>query len=130
MAEQSYPVDMARKPEVKAYFDPVSNTISYIVRDPGSTACAIIDPVLDIDYAAGRLATQSADAMIDAVRQDGLSLEWIIETHAHADHLSAAPYIQEKLGGKIGIGEQIRVVQDTFGKIFNEGTAFRRDGSQ
>src|SRR5690606_39840899 len=111
-------------------FDPVSNTISYLVRDPGSTACAIIDPVLDIDYAAGRLATQSADAMIDAVRQDGLKLEWIIETHAHAGHLSAAPYIQEKLGGKIGIGENIKIVQEVFGKIFNEGTEFQRDGSQ
>ncbi|MBW3097532.1 MBL fold metallo-hydrolase [Pseudohoeflea sp. DP4N28-3] len=117
-------------PDVTAFFDAESNTISYVVRDPASTACAVIDPVLDMDHAAGRIAHDSADRIIAHVRNAGLTLEWIIETHVHADHLSAAPYIQEKLGGQIGIGEKILVVQETFGKIFNEGTEFQRDGSQ
>ncbi|MGE0419791.1 MAG: MBL fold metallo-hydrolase [Acetobacteraceae bacterium] len=123
-------IDLSIKPEVIPFFDPDTNTISYVVKDQGSTACAVVDSVLDLDYAAGRTATTSADAIIAYIRERGLTLEWLIETHVHADHLSAAPYIQEKLGGKIGIGEQITVVQDTFGKVFNEGTAFRRDGSQ
>ncbi len=126
----SYPIDMSQTPEVQAFFDPDSNTISYVVRDPASKACAVIDPVLDFDYAAGRIGFQSADRMIEYIRKHGLKLEWLIETHAHADHLSAAPYIQEKLGGKIGIGEHIREIQEAFGKIFNEGTEFQRDGSQ
>jgi glyoxylase-like metal-dependent hydrolase (beta-lactamase superfamily II) len=86
--------------------------------------------VLDFDYASGRTDTRSADSIIDHVRREGLKVEWILETHVHADHLSAAPYLQERLGGQIGIGEKITVVQDTFGKVFNEGTEFRRDGSQ
>jgi glyoxylase-like metal-dependent hydrolase (beta-lactamase superfamily II) len=85
---------------------------------------------MDIDYAAGRIAYANADRIIRHIKDQGLTLEWIIETHAHADHLSAAPYIQQKLGGRMGIGENIRIVQDTFGKIFNEGTEFQRDGSQ
>ncbi|WP_375554499.1 MBL fold metallo-hydrolase [Roseovarius mucosus] len=125
-----YPVNMGVKPEVKAFFDEATNTISYVVKDPESRACAVIDSVMDIDMAAGRITYAHADAMIAYVRDHGLTLEWIIETHVHADHLSAAPYIQQKLGGKIGIGEKILVVQDTFGKIFNEGTEFQRDGSQ
>jgi glyoxylase-like metal-dependent hydrolase (beta-lactamase superfamily II) len=125
-----YPVRMDVKPEVQAFFDEATNTISYVVRDPGSTSCAVVDSVMDIDYAAGRITYDHADAMIDWITERGLKLEWIIETHVHADHLSAAPYIQEKLGGKIGIGSKIMVVQDTFGKIFNEGTEFQRDGSQ
>ncbi|WP_372841231.1 MBL fold metallo-hydrolase [Phaeovulum sp.] len=125
-----YLVDLTVKPEVKAFFDPATNTISYVVKDPASTSCAVIDSVMDIDYAAGRITYTHADAMIAYIREHGLQLEWIIETHVHADHLSAAPYIQQKLGGKIGIGENILVVQDTFGKIFNEGTEFQRDGSQ
>ena len=125
-----YPVNMNVKPEVDAFFDAATNTISYIVKDPGSEACAIVDSVMDIDYAAGRITYDHADAMIAEVEKRGLRLEWIIETHVHADHLSAAPYIQEKLGGKIGIGENILIVQDVFGKIFNEGTEFQRDGSQ
>lgn len=126
----SFPVDMAVKPLVEAFFDPDTNTISYVVKDPGSKTCAIIDSVLDIDYAAGRLSYRSADQIVDYVRAHDLVVAWIIETHAHADHLSAAPYLQKKLGGKIGIGEHITIVQDVFGKVFNEGTEFERDGSQ
>lgn len=117
-------------PEVTAFFDGPTNTVSYVVKDPGSPACAVIDSVMDLDYAAGRIAYRSADAIIAFIRDGGLRLEWLIETHVHADHLSAAPYIQAQLGGKLGIGEKITVVQDTFGKIFNEGTEFQRDGSQ
>ena len=126
----TYPIDISVKPQVKAFFDPATNTISYVVRDPSSNACAVIDSVMDIDYAAGRITYQHADEIIDYIRQYNLKLEWIIETHVHADHLSAAPYIQKVLGGKIGIGDKIIIVQDTFGKIFNEGTEFQRDGSQ
>ncbi len=125
-----YPVNMALTPEVKGFFDPATNTISYLVKDPGSDACAIVDSVMDIDYAAGRITYDHADALIAEIEARGLRLEWIIETHVHADHLSAAPYIQQKLGGRIGIGAKIMVVQDTFGKVFNEGTEFQRDGSQ
>jgi glyoxylase-like metal-dependent hydrolase (beta-lactamase superfamily II) len=117
-------------PHVKAFFDEATNTVSYVVSDPEGRAAAIIDSVLDLDYASGRTDTASADAIIDHVRREGLEVAWILETHVHADHLSAAPYIQEKLGGRIGIGEKITVVQDTFGKVFNEGTEFQRDGSQ
>lgn len=124
------PVDLSIKPEVKGFFDPATNTISYVVKDPASTACAIVDSVMDIDYAAGRITYDHADQLIAYVRDQGLTLDWLIETHVHADHLSAAPYIQRQLGGKIGIGRNITVVQDTFGKVFNEGTEFQRDGSQ
>ena len=123
-------IDLSKKPEIQAFFEETTNTISYVVRDPTSSSCAIIDSVLDIDYAAGRIATTSADQIIAFVTEHKLKVEWLIETHVHADHLSAAPYIQSKCGGKIGIGEQITVVQETFGKVFNEGTDFQRDGSQ
>ena len=123
-------VDLSVKPEVTAFFDEPTNTVSYVVKDPSSNACAVIDSVMDIDYAAGRISYQSADEIIRFVQEHGLKVEWLIETHAHADHLSAAPYIQGKLGGKLGIGENIKVVQEVFGKIFNEGTEFQRDGSQ
>jgi glyoxylase-like metal-dependent hydrolase (beta-lactamase superfamily II) len=125
-----YPVDMNIKPAVQGFFDEATNTISYIVKDPASNACAIVDSVMDIDYAAGRITFDHADELIRQVQAQGLDLAWIIETHVHADHLSAAPYIQEKLGGKIGVGSKITVVQETFGKVFNEGTEFQRDGSQ
>jgi len=125
-----HPVDMSVHPDVSAHFDEATNTISYIVKDPASTACAVVDSVMDIDYAAGRITYDHADALIAEIRERGLEVEWIIETHVHADHLSAAPYIQEKLGGKIGVGSKIMVVQETFGKVFNEGTEFQRDGSQ
>lgn len=126
----SYPIATDVKPTVTGFFDPDTSTISYVVKDPQSASCAIIDPVMDIDYAAGRISFKSADILIDHVKSNGLQLEWLIETHAHADHLSAAPYIQKSLGGKIGIGDHILTVQETFGKVFNEGTEFRRDGSQ
>lgn len=125
-----FKVDMSQQPEVVHFFDEQSNTFSYVVKDPHSNSCAIIDSVLDIDYAAGRLSYQGADDIINYVRQHDLKVEWIIETHVHADHLSAAPYIKERVGGLIGIGENINIVQDTFGKVFNEGTEFQRDGSQ
>ena len=122
--------DLSVKPEVQGFFDPDTNTISYLVKDPGSKACAIVDSVLDLDYAAGRVSHVSADRIIAAVRAQGLELAWQIETHAHADHLSAAPYIKAQLGGRIGIGAKIAVVQEVFGQVFDEGPAFRRDGSQ
>jgi len=122
--------DMSIKPEVLAFFDEPTNTFSYVVKDPASSACAVVDSVMEIDYAAGRLGLNGADKIIDYIRSQNLELQWIIETHVHADHLSAAPYIQEKLGGKIGIGAEITTVQNTFGKIFNEGSDFCRDGSQ
>ena len=122
--------DLSVKPEVTGFFDPATNTISYVVKDPGSAACAVIDSVMDIDYAAGRITYDHADQIIAHIKANGLVLEWLIETHVHADHLSGAPYIQKALGGKIGIGRGITVVQDTFGKVFNEGTEFQRDGSQ
>jgi glyoxylase-like metal-dependent hydrolase (beta-lactamase superfamily II) len=117
-------------PEVTAFFDTATNTVSYVVKDPSGTTCAIVDSVLDFDHASGRTDTSSADALIAHIKDNGLKPQWILETHVHADHLSAAPYLQERLGGKIGIGANITLVQDTFGKVFNEGTAFQRDGSQ
>jgi len=125
-----HPVDLATRPEVTAFFDAQTNTVSYVVKDPGSRACAIVDSVMDIDYAAGRIAYHSADEIVAFVREHRLEVEWLIETHVHADHLSAAPYLQGLLGGKIGIGDRITIVQETFGKVFNEGTEFQRDGSQ
>jgi glyoxylase-like metal-dependent hydrolase (beta-lactamase superfamily II) len=123
-------IESSVKPEVTAFFDEPTNTITYVVKDPASTACAVIDSVMDIDYPAGRITHESADAVITYIRDHGLRLDWLIETHVHADHLSAAPYIRSKLGGKIGIGEQITAVQNVFGDVFAEGAEFRRDGSQ
>ena len=117
-------------PNVTAFFDPATFTVSYVVREPDGSNCAIIDSVLDYDPAAGRTDTSSADAIIAFIKAEKLTVAWILESHVHADHLSAAPYLQQQVGGKIGIGDQITVVQDTFGKVFNEGTAFQRDGSQ
>ncbi len=125
-----FSADLSVRPEVVPFFDAATNTISYIVRDPSSDACAVVDSVMDIDYAAGRITHDGADRIIEHIRRSGWRLEWLIETHVHADHLSAAPYIQRELGGRLGIGENITVVQETFGKIFNEGTEFQRDGSQ
>ncbi len=130
MTTLPFKTDMNTNPEVIAFFDEPTNTFTYVVKDPASNACAVVDSVMEIDYAAGRLSLNGADKVIDYIRSQNLELQWIIETHVHADHLSAAPYIQEKLGGKIGIGAEITTVQNTFGKIFNEGTEFCRDGSQ
>jgi glyoxylase-like metal-dependent hydrolase (beta-lactamase superfamily II) len=117
-------------PTVHAFFDEATNTLTYVVQEPEGRACAVIDSVLDFDYASGRTDTRSADAVVAFITAQGLDLQWILETHVHADHLSAAPYIQDRVGGQIGIGERITVVQETFGKVFNEGTRFQRDGSQ
>ncbi len=118
------------QPIVTAFFDEPTNTISYVVQDPSSNKCAVVDSVMDIDYAAGRITYDGADKIIKFIKDNELELEWLIETHVHADHLSGAPYIQAELGGKLGIGENITIVQDVFGKVFNEGTEFQRDGSQ
>lgn len=118
------------QPQVHAFFDEPTFTVSYVVADPASKLCAIVDSVLDFDPASGRTRKASADAIIAFIRQQGLKTEWILETHVHADHLSAAPYLKQQLGGKLGIGFNITVVQNTFGKVFNAGTEFARDGSQ
>ncbi|MBV1703063.1 MAG: MBL fold metallo-hydrolase [Hyphomicrobiales bacterium] len=117
-------------PEAHSFFDEPTNTVSYVVRDPGSNACAIIDSVLNYEAAAGRTNTASADAIIAYVKANNLNVEWILDTHVHADHLSAAPYLKKALGGKMAIGAAITVVQNVFGKLFNAGTEFQRDGSQ
>lgn len=117
-------------PQVHPFFDPVTFTYSYVVVDTTTQRCAIIDSVLDYDPAAGRTSTESADKIIAFVREQALDVEWILETHVHADHLSAAPYLQQALGGKLGIGANITKVQELFGQLFNEGTEFARDGSQ
>ena len=119
-----------RAPVVKGFFDEPTFTASYVVHDPITKSAAIIDSVLDFDQPSGRTTTASADAMIAYVRAESLTVEWLLETHAHADHLSAAPYLKEKLGGKIAIGKEILTVQGVFGEIFNESGAFARDGSQ
>lgn len=115
---------------VRSFFDEPTNTASYVAHDPTTRRAAIIDSVLDFDAAAGRTDTASADAIIAYVRDEGLVIDWLLETHAHADHLSAAPYLQKALGGVLAIGREILRVQDVFGKIFNEGTDFARDGSE
>ena len=120
----------AHRPEVTAFFHEETFTASYVVADPGTRRAAIVDSVLDFDQAAGRTSTGAADAIVAFVRAGGLTVDWLLETHAHADHLSAAPYLQEKLGGQLAIGAAITIVQEEFGKVFNEGTEFRRDGSQ
>lgn len=117
-------------PEVKAFFDDATNTVSFIIKDPDSASVAIVDSVLDFNFSNGHTDTTSADEVIAYVRANDLKVEWILESHVHADHLSAAPYIQQQVGGKIGIGANITVVQNVFGKVFNEGSEFQRDGSQ
>ena len=116
--------------QVRSFFDEATFTVTHVLSDPASGKAAIIDSVLDFDPASGRTSTSSADALIAYIREQDLEVEWLLETHAHADHLSAAPYLQEQLGGKLAIGRHILTVQETFGKIFNEGTRFARDGSQ
>ena len=116
--------------EIHSYFDENTNAACYIVRDPSSDSCAVIDSILDFDLSAGKITTKHADMIINEIQSMKLNLEWIIETHVHADHLSAAPYLASKLGGKIAIGSNIDAVQKVFGKIFNAGTEFQMDGSQ
>lgn len=120
----------AKRPVVKSFFDEQTYTISHVVRDPQSNACAIIDSVLDYDPASGRTTSASAQALIDYIKSESLEVHWLLETHAHADHLSAAPLLQAELGGQLAIGREIVRVQQVFGKIFNAGTEFQRDGSQ
>ena len=117
-------------PLVTAFFDEPTFTYSYIVQDPNSKNCAIIDSVLNFDYPSGRTRTESADKILQFVNNNSLNVEWVLETHVHADHLSAAPYLKEKTGAKLGIGANITVIQDTFGTAFNADTTFVRDGSQ
>ncbi len=122
--------DSVKRPVVKSFFDEATFTISHVVHDPVTRRAALIDSVLDFDQPSGRTFHDSADALVAWIEAEDLTVDWILETHAHADHLSAAPYLQEKLGGRLAIGHEILTVQDVFGKIFNEGTEFRRDGSQ
>ena len=119
-----------QRPEVTGFFDQPTNTVSYVVADPATRKCALVDSVLDYDPASGHTDKHSADQMIQFVRERGLEVEWLLETHVHADHLSAAPYLKQQVGGRLAIGRNITVVQDVFGKIFNAGTEFQRDGSQ
>ena len=132
------PIEMAAKqtktaqksvPVIEAFFDSDTHTVSYVISDSQTGKAAIIDSVLDYDPVAGRTGFTSADKIIAYVEKENLSVDWLLETHAHADHLSAAPYLQEKLGGKIAIGEHIVSVQEVFGKLFNAGTEFERNGS-
>ncbi|MFT6050557.1 MAG: glyoxylase-like metal-dependent hydrolase (beta-lactamase superfamily II) [Halioglobus sp.] len=118
------------KPEVTAFFDEPTNTFSYVVTDPASQACAIIDSVLNFDHASGSVTYTGADDIAQHIENKNLQTQWIIETHVHADHLSAAPYLQSRVGGTLAIGEHINTIQQTFGKIFNEGSDFQRNGSQ
>jgi len=118
------------KPKVKSFFDPATFTITHVVREPDGPHCAIVDPVRDFDPKSGRTSTASANAVIAYVEQEGLTVDWILETHAHADHLTAAPYLKEKLGGKIAIGEHIKTVQEVFSGVFHTEPGFATDGSQ
>ena len=123
-------IDVSVLPEVTPFFDEPTNTLSYVVKDPATAACAIVDCVLDLDYPSGSISFGGADQIIAFIQEQELELQWILETHVHADHLSAAPYIQKRLGGKIAIGACITKVQEVFGEVFNAGPDFARDGSQ
>ena len=116
--------------KIKGFFDKETSTISYVIYDMTSKKCAVIDSVLDFDFSSGTIDYHNAEKIISFIEKMKLDLEWLIETHVHADHLSASPYIQKKLGGKIGISEKISDIQNIFGKTFNAGTEFQRDGSQ
>jgi glyoxylase-like metal-dependent hydrolase (beta-lactamase superfamily II) len=122
--------EQAMQPSVTAFFDDATNTVTYVVAEPAGKSCAVLDSVLDYDPKAGRTSTASADKVIAFLREQGLRVEWILETHAHADHLTAAPYLKERVGGRIAIGEHIGTVQSTFKKVFNLEPGFRTDGSQ
>jgi glyoxylase-like metal-dependent hydrolase (beta-lactamase superfamily II) len=118
------------QPHIQHFFDPATHSFSYVVWDPATLRAAVIDPVLDYDAAAGRTRHDGADVLVAFVRGQSLQVDWIIETHVHADHLSAAPYVQAQLGGRIGIGERVCDVQSAFGDLFHAGAGFARDGSQ
>ena len=130
MTQSSANAVTSNVPAVTGFFDEPTNTISYVVADPETRVCAVIDSLLDYDHASGRTSTQSADRLIAFIQEQGLSVDWIIDTHVHADHLTAAPYIKQKLGGRTAIGEQIATVQKVFGAVFNAGQSFHTDGSQ
>jgi len=117
-------------PLVEPFFDPVTATVTYVVHTGRGSGCAIVDPVLDYDAKSGRTSTESSDRVIAFVREYGLTVQWLLETHAHADHLSSAPYLKSQVGGRIAIGEQICTVQGVFSKVFNLGTAGPADGSE
>jgi len=117
-------------PEIKGFYDPATSTVSYVVYETNGCACAIIDPVLDYDASAARISTHSADLIAEFVQAQGLTVQWLLETHAHADHLSASAYLKQKLGGQIGIGAPITHVQRVFRDIYNLEPEFRQDGSQ
>jgi glyoxylase-like metal-dependent hydrolase (beta-lactamase superfamily II) len=128
--QASISTTVAARPEVTPFFDEPTNTMSYVVRDPSSKSCVIVDSVMDLDYPSGSISFDGANRIIDYIRENGLELEWILETHVHADHLSAAIYIRNCLGGRIAIGSNISIVQETFGQVFNAHPEFARDGSQ
>ncbi len=134
LAAATAQIELARAAGVRAvvrtFFDEPTFTATHVVHDPASKRAAIIDPVLDFDQASGRTATRSAESILAYVRAEGLAVDWLLETHAHADHLSAAPFLQQQLGGKIVIGAAITTVQQTFAKVFNEPASFAQDGSQ
>lgn len=123
-------IDVSVQPAVTPFFDEPTNTLSYVVKDPASNACAIVDCVMNLDYPSGTISCSGADQIIAYVNEHQLQLQWILETHVHADHLSAAPYLKKRLGGKIAIGANISVIQQTFGEVFHAGPEFARDGSQ
>ena len=117
-------------PHVSAFFDEQTFTVSYLVRDPSGKKAVVIDSVLDFDASAGRTSTESADEMLAVIRDESLQVEWILETHAHADHLSGAPYLKAELGASVAIGAHITTVQKAFGQIFNLGPDLSTDGTQ
>ena len=118
-----------RRPEIRAFFDEPTNTVSYLIADPETKRAAVVDPVLDFDHRSGKASTKSSDAILQAANAAGFTIDWILETHAHADHLSGAPYIKLKTGAKVGIGEHIREVQKIFRPVFN-ATDLKGDGSE
>ena len=122
-------IDVGTRPTVTTFFDEPTNTLSYVVQDPGSNACAVIDAVMNLDYPSGSISFSGADQIIAFITGNKLNLEWILETHVHADHLSAAPYIQQRLGGRIAIGTNISAVQQTFADVLNMGGGFARNSS-
>lgn len=126
----AYGTYLKYQPEVQAFFDVRTNTISYVVADTKTGKCAVIDSVMDYEPQGATIFFENADAIVEYIKTKGYTVEWILETHVHADHLSAAPYLKEKLGGTMAIGKYIVAVQEAFGKVFNEGTEFQRDGSQ